>query len=181
MSSDAREACPFCGAQFTRGLSACPECDLPLVGSGRQPASELFDGADLFDAIEPESPVRLPSVGMLEIDQPRPRPEYTSGELRCVVVAINIAEADMLEDMLRSEGIPCVVRRVGRADVPDFLAAGRREILVPEQALPAARDLLRIEPPTEQPSAASPLTLALAIIAGLAFAVLAFSLVLALN
>ena len=31
--------------------------------------------------------------------------------------------------VLRSEGIPCIVRRSFGSDVPDFLAAGRRDVV----------------------------------------------------
>jgi hypothetical protein len=44
--------------------------------------------------------------------------------------------------MLLEEGIPSVQRRMRGFDVPDFLAAGPRDILVPEAGAEAARDLL---------------------------------------
>lgn len=116
-------------------------------------------------------------MGTLAIQHPAPRPEYTHGALRCVVIALNQAEAEMLEDMLRSEGIPCMIRRLGRADVPDFLAAGRREVLVPERALEAARELLRIEAPLTQSAITSPTSLAYALIAGIALVVLCVGLI----
>ena len=37
----------------------------------------------------------------------------------------------MLADILRQEGIPVLVRRSGGVDVPDMLAGGARELLVP--------------------------------------------------
>ena len=178
MSADS--ACPFCGASLTRGLASCPECDLPLLSDdGSRPT--VFDGAEHFDdqiasdagfAFEPRA---LP-VGMLNPSR-RPRPEYTRGPLRCVVVALNQAEADMLEDMLAAEGIPSVVRRVGRADVPDFLAAGRRELLVPESALGAARDLLRVEDAGGDYEPASPMAVGAAVLAGLALVAFCVSLI----
>lgn len=59
-----------------------------------------------------------------------------------VFIAANQSEAEMIEDILASEGIPCLIQRTGSADVPDFLAAGRRQILVPASAETAARELL---------------------------------------
>lgn len=176
----AASACPFCGAALSRGMSSCPQCDLPLLpDAGSRPA--LFDGAELFeDQIAAdagfEAEEQLLPVGMLSPTR-RPRPEYTRGPLRCVVVALNQAEADMLEDMLAAEGIPSVVRRIGRADVPDFLAAGRRELLVPESALSAARDLLRVEDVKGEYEPTSPLALGGAVLAGLALIALCVSVI----
>lgn len=48
----------------------------------------------------------------------------------------------MIEDILASEGIPCLIQRTGSADVPDFLAAGRRQVMVPAAAETKARELL---------------------------------------
>jgi hypothetical protein len=59
-----------------------------------------------------------------------------------VSFAANQAEAEMIEGILASEEIPCLIQRTGSADVPDFLAAGRRQILVPAAAEEKARDLL---------------------------------------
>ncbi|MBI4898252.1 MAG: DUF2007 domain-containing protein [Actinobacteria bacterium] len=144
MDSETFDTCPFCGSEFELGAAACPECDLPLLRA--EPAH----------------------VGALAIGRSA-RHEFATGDLRCVTVAANQAEADMLEGLLRSEGIPCVVRRSFGADVPDFLAAGRRDILVPEGGLAAARSLLQLPPATRETSAPSPLALGLAVLAGLLF------------
>lgn len=200
MSTVSDTTCPFCGAAFPLGSLACPACDLPLLAAGEPDSVDLrpFDGEGMFEngtgmfdngaLVDPydsdlnedardHSSRRRPRMGTLAIQHPAPRSEYTQGALRCVVVALNQAEAEMLEDMLRSEGIPCMVRRLGLADVPDFLAAGRREVLVPEGALDAARELLRIEKPIEQASLTSATTLAYALIAGIALFVLCVGLI----
>ena len=44
--------------------------------------------------------------------------------------------------MLLEEGVPSILRRTRGFDVPDFLAAGPRDILVPQAALDTARELL---------------------------------------
>ena len=64
--------------------------------------------------------------------------------LRLVKVAYarNIAEAELIQGLLRQEGIPSMVRRNGGFDVPDFLAAGPRDVLVPESHAQRARELL---------------------------------------
>jgi Putative prokaryotic signal transducing protein len=59
----------------------------------------------------------------------------------------NQAEADLVEGLLRDAGIPALVRRAPGADVPDFLAAGARDILVPASLADDARDALSPERP----------------------------------
>jgi hypothetical protein len=111
--------CPFCGKALPANAEACPNCDLPLL----DPSTQLSD--DEF---------------------PPPLPEYCKGNPRVVVSAANQVEAEMIQGLLRGRGIPCLVRRSASADVPDFLAAGWRDVLVPESGHAAACDLLGIEP-----------------------------------
>lgn len=201
MPNSADNNCPFCGARFSTGSSACPVCDLPLFdpadptgsrrgGNGRKEragASMPFDGAGLFE--EPMFDDGTMSDLFEDGPQRRRAPLATEAwsrdprgqAMRCVVVAINQAEADMLEDMLRSEGIPCMTRTIGNPTPPDFLAIGRREVLVPESALPAARDLLRIETPLIDDSPSPPLALAFTILVGLVAVALCVSLLLGLS
>jgi hypothetical protein len=54
----------------------------------------------------------------------------------------NQAEAELIHGFLLEEGIPSLVRRSAAFDVPDFLAAGQRDVLVPSSGAPAARELL---------------------------------------
>jgi hypothetical protein len=68
------------------------------------------------------------------------------GRLVKVAWAANQAEAELIEGILREEGIPSVQRRTRGFDVPDFLAAGPRDILVPEEAAEPARELLYASP-----------------------------------
>jgi len=70
------------------------------------------------------------------------KPQYTEGELVKVARAANQPEAELIEGLLLEEGIPSLQRRAGGADVPDFLAAGPRDIFVPEAAAEAAREAL---------------------------------------
>jgi hypothetical protein len=70
------------------------------------------------------------------------RPQYLGGELVRVAGARNLAEAQLLQGILLEEGIPSVERRARGFDVPDFLAAGPRDILVPQAAYDAARELV---------------------------------------
>lgn len=172
MPTDAENTCPFCGVEFERDAGACPSCDLPLL------SADEIETANLL-AQSGESPENAARLGMIAVADRRPRPEYTIGDLRRVVVATNQAEADMLEDMLQSEGIPCVVRRAGRADLPDFGASGQREILVPEGGLSAARDLLLLGPTTQTQGDALALSLTALVLAGITLLVLSIVIVIA--
>ena len=73
---------------------------------------------------------------------PRPRRrERPPGPVK-VAWARNLAEAELIEGLLAAEGIPCLIQRTAAADVPDFLAAGPRNILVPASAAEQAAEIL---------------------------------------
>jgi hypothetical protein len=59
-----------------------------------------------------------------------------------VARAENQAEGEFLQGLLSAEGVPSLLRRAAGFDVPDFLAAGPREVLVPAPAEAVARDVL---------------------------------------
>jgi len=59
-----------------------------------------------------------------------------------VAHAMNQSEAELIQGLLREEGIPSFARRAAGFDVPDMLAAGPRDILVPAERAEEARDLL---------------------------------------
>jgi hypothetical protein len=69
-------------------------------------------------------------------------PELTEGALVRVAGGRNQAEAELIQGLLLEEGVPSVLRRSAGFDVPDFLAAGPRDVLVPEAGSAAARELL---------------------------------------
>ena len=69
-------------------------------------------------------------------------PQYSEGPLTRVATARHQAEAEMLEGLLLEQGIPSLVRRSGGFDVPDFLASGPRDILVPASGAELAREVL---------------------------------------
>jgi putative signal transducing protein len=52
------------------------------------------------------------------------------------------AEAEMIQGLLSEHGIPSMLRRAAGWDVPDFLAAGPREVLVVEELAEKARAVL---------------------------------------
>jgi hypothetical protein len=82
------------------------------------------------------------------------KPQLSEGDLVRVIGAANQAEAEMIQGMLLEEGVPSLVRRARGSDVPDFLAAGRRDVLVPASGVLTAREvLLQAEMlPPSQPS-----------------------------
>lgn len=115
--------CPSCGAAHASEERFCSRCGIPLVradaeAAARAPASRLQE--------------RVRKV----------KPQYAEGELVRVVRAGNQAEAELVQNMLLEEGIPSMTKRSGGFDVPDFLAAGPRDVLVPQSGAQAARDLL---------------------------------------
>jgi len=63
-------------------------------------------------------------------------------ELVKVGRANNQAEAEFLQSLLLEWGVPSVVRRGQGSDVPDFLAAGARDLLVSRANAEVARDVL---------------------------------------
>jgi hypothetical protein len=69
-------------------------------------------------------------------------PRYTQGDLVRVARAQHQAEAEFVQALLIEEGIPSMVRRSAGFDVPDMLAAGPRDVLVPSSGELAAREVL---------------------------------------
>jgi Putative prokaryotic signal transducing protein len=59
-----------------------------------------------------------------------------------VAYAQHLPEAELIQSFLREEGIPCMARRAAGFDVPDFLAAGPREVLVAAENEEWARRVL---------------------------------------
>jgi hypothetical protein len=110
----------------------------------------------------------------LEVDDAHRRarkinPEYTEGELVRVAGGRNQAEAELIQGLLLEEGVPSVLRRTAGFDVPDFLAAGPRDVLVPRAGEEAARDVLlqaELAPAEGAFARPNPLKLVAAIVAG---------------
>ena len=114
--------CPVCGASYPRGERFCATCKLPLVYEG---------AAGEIEAVS-ESHERARKI----------KPQLTEGRLVRVAWAHNQAEAEFIQGLLLEEGVPSMLRRSAGFDVPDFLAAGPRDVLVPEAAVATARQVL---------------------------------------
>ncbi len=69
-------------------------------------------------------------------------PVYAEGDLVRVAGGRNQPEAELIQGMLLEEGVPSILRRTAGFDVPDFLAAGPRDVLVPQAGAEAAREVL---------------------------------------
>ena len=59
-----------------------------------------------------------------------------------VAVAPNETLALSVEGLLRDAGVPSLIQRAPGFDVPDFLSAGPRDVLVPGAYLQEARKIL---------------------------------------
>lgn len=68
----------------------------------------------------------------------------SGGRLVKVAYAQHQIEAEMIQSLLEAHGIPSMVQR--SVDNPEFLAAGPRQILVPEAAAEQAREVLENSP-----------------------------------
>lgn len=64
-----------------------------------------------------------------------------------VAIARNQPEAEMIQGLLADAGIPAYVRRMAGFDVPEYLAGGPRDILVPAEHAGEAHAML--EPPDD--------------------------------
>jgi hypothetical protein len=114
-------ACPKCAKKYPVSERFCADDGMPLVYVGRgeqEPITEAHERAR------------------------KVKPQYTGGRLVKVGWARNQAEAELIQGILLEEGIPSVQRRTRGFDVPDFLAGGPRDVLVPEAGAEDARDLL---------------------------------------
>lgn len=70
----------------------------------------------------------------------------SKGKLVKVAYAQNQAEAEMIQGLLSEHGIPSMLKRAAGFDVPDFLAAGPRQVLVVEEIAAQAREVLEGTP-----------------------------------
>lgn len=124
MTARAPLVCPGCGAGGGADERFCPRCGSPYVlAAGRDPVATRDEDTARTRARKVHRP-------------------YAEGEPVRVATARNQPEAELLQNLLLEAGVPSLVRRSGGFDVPDFLAAGPRDVLVPCGGEAAARDVL---------------------------------------
>jgi hypothetical protein len=151
-------ACPRCALQHPIDERFCRNCGMPLVYAGTREEEPITEAHERARKV---------------------RPQLARGELVRVTGARNLADGEMIQSILLDHGIPSLLRRARGFDVPDFLAGGPRDVLVPESGYERARELLAgsalltsESPPERLPGIGSPARLAV----GLAVAVLAAAL-----
>jgi hypothetical protein len=113
--------CPSCAAAHEPHERFCEHCGLPLIRVG---ATEAFPRSELAQRAR------------------KIHKTYAEGPLVRAAWARNQAEAELIQGLLLEEGIPSLARRSGGFDVPDFLASGPRDVLIPAGGLDAAREIL---------------------------------------
>jgi hypothetical protein len=113
--------CPRCASTHPLTERFCPDCRMPLTYGGGAVEEPITDRQERARKI---------------------KPQYSEGELVRVAGGRHQAEAEFICGMLLEEGIPSLVRRARGFDVPDMLAAGPRDVLVPASGVQAAREVL---------------------------------------
>jgi len=148
--------CPRCAEPHSISERFCRNCGMPLVYAGSREESPATDAHERARKV---------------------RPRYARGDLVRVTGARNMADGEMIQSILLDHGIPSMLRRARGFDVPDFLAGGPRDVMVPESGYETARevlagsDMLSSEAePGSMPGVGSPARLALGLIAAVGVA-----------
>jgi hypothetical protein len=142
--------CPRCGAPHPLEARFCRVCNMPLIFAGLP--------ADARTTTERHERAR------------KIKPQYSEGALVRAAGARNQAEAEFIQGLLLEEGVPSTLQRTRGFDVPDMLAAGPRDVMVPASGYGAARDvLLQAEIVTDdRPAATAPARLLAGLLAACA-------------
>jgi hypothetical protein len=117
--------CPGCGTRSEPAKRFCEACGLPLVLDGLAAAEEHPQEVS-------ERRARVRKI----------KPQLAEGDLVRVAHARNQPEAEFIQSLLLEEGVPSMLRRSAGFDVPDMLAAGPRDIMVPRSGMSTAREVL---------------------------------------
>lgn len=151
--SDATLVCPRCAARHAGDERVCTRCGMLLVPHGQ--------------GVE---------VTAVQAHARKVKRQYAEGDLVRVAGARNQVEAEFIQSLLLEEGIPSILRRTAGFDVPEMMAAGPRDVMVPLSGCSAAREMLLQADLLAMPSAGdSPRRVAVWLVAMLTVvAVLAF-------
>jgi Putative prokaryotic signal transducing protein len=149
--------CPRCALEHDDlDERFCRDCGMPLVYTGEREQGPITDAHEKARKV---------------------RPQFARGELVKVTGGRNQADAEFVQNILLEHGIPSILRRTRGFDVPDMLAAGPRDVMVPEAGYEEARkllsqaEMLMPEPePGSLPGIGSPARLALWILGAVAVA-----------
>jgi hypothetical protein len=150
--------CPRCALAHSIDERFCRNCGMPLVYAGTREEEPITDAHERARKV---------------------RPQFARGDLVRVTGARNMADGEMIQSILLDHGVPSMLRRARGFDVPDFLAAGPRDVLVPESGYETARevlagsDMLTADAPSDSlPGIGSPARLALGVVAAVGVAAL---------
>jgi len=114
--------CPSCAEPHPLDARFCRVCNMPLVYAGTLGVGDPVD----------ERHERARKI----------KPQYAEGALVQVAGATNQAEAEFIQGLLLEEGVPSSLQRTRGFDVPDMLAAGPRDVMVPASGYSVAREVL---------------------------------------
>jgi hypothetical protein len=141
--------CPSCAETYPLDARFCARCRMPLVYAGARGL---------------EAPVTAAHERARKI-----KPQFAEGDLVRVAGGRNQAEAEFIQGLLLEEGVPSMLRRSAGFDVPDYLAAGPRDVMVPASGARTAQDVLLqadLAPPPAVPGLpGSPVKVLLALVA----------------
>ena len=115
--------CPSCATPHPLEDRFCRDCGMPLVYAGMPRAADV------------EVTARQERARKI-------KPQLSEGPLVKVAYGRHQAEAEMIQGLLLEEGVPSMLKRSAGFDVPDMLAAGPRDVLVPRSGVDVARDVL---------------------------------------
>ena len=202
--------CPSCGQRYPAEERFCPVCHLPLVFAAEAPgdeASERYQPVSERHEPERQGPVSERHEPAYERHEPaserqapvserhervserherarKMKPQLAEGDLVRIAGARNQPEAEFIQGLLLEEGVPSLTRRSAGFDVPDFLAAGPRDVLVPQSGFATAREVLLqaelIAPEPSRPTVA-PARLLIGLLVALAIGTLIAWLVLSVH
>ena len=141
--------CPSCGATYGPDERFCPSCKIPLVHG---------PSVDSVEAVS-DRHARARKI----------KPQLSEGPLVRVAGARNQAEGEFIQGLLLEEGVPSMLRRSAGFDVPDFLAAGPRDVLVPQTGVSTAREVL-LEAELIDPESSAPPVAPIKLLVGLLIA-----------
>src|SRR3954471_12877300 len=114
--------CPGCGRRHGVDERFCEGCGMPLI----------HDADPAADDEVSERHQRARKI----------KPQLAEGPLVRVAGARNQTEAEFIQGLLLEEGVPSMLQRTRGFDVPDMLAAGPRDVMVPRNGVDAAREVL---------------------------------------